>query len=321
MSNVTAVAAPWWTARPALSFAEVARAYIVNLRRQLLSPEHVKKTEEAIQRIAAHARPARLDDLSPERLSAALALVRGGRHQNFHRGAVHALFQWATFASLYFGPNPAKGVARVREKRQYHRRPITWDELRALVAASPPYRALVYVTLTLCGLRPSDARRLTWSDVSFERRLLHVRATRTKNGKARWVPIGAELAQELAAFHRFCGEPDPDALIFFDAIPLPDTFYGDLETAGVARRTAEGCLNRGALRVTCGTDLARSGAPVAVAQTVLGHADSSLTLNIYTRMKSEEGRPFIEKISSGILGANLEKSRAKVSIFCRPEKV
>lgn len=45
------------------------------------------------------------------------------------------------------------------------RRSLTHDEARRLLAASPPYRRLVYLVAMTTGLRRSELRRLVWGDI------------------------------------------------------------------------------------------------------------------------------------------------------------
>src|SRR5208282_1568186 len=54
--------------------------------------------------------------------------------------------------------------------------------------------------LAYSGLRIGEARHVTWADVNFTRRQLHVRGdpeTATKNGETRYVPMIPELEQML----------------------------------------------------------------------------------------------------------------------------
>jgi integrase len=49
--------------------------------------------------------------------------------------------------------------------------------------------------LACSGVRIDEARHVLWSNVDFEKGLLHVRVT--KNSKARWIPLNSSLRRLL----------------------------------------------------------------------------------------------------------------------------
>jgi len=65
-----------------------------------------------------------------------------------------------------------------------------------------------------------------------------------------------------------------------------------LEAAGIERTDAHGrSVDIHALRHTTATRLARSVAPLAITQRVLGHSDPKLTARVYTHLGGGIGTP------------------------------
>ena len=58
------------------------------------------------------------------------------------------------------------------------------------------------------GVRIDEARHVLWSDVNFEKGLLHLRVT--KNGKACWIQLNTSLRQSLENMRAERPEDSPD---------------------------------------------------------------------------------------------------------------
>jgi len=71
-----------------------------------------------------------------------------------------------------------------------------------------------------------------------------------------------------------------------------------LQSAGIVRVDAQGqTLDLHALRATCATRLARSGAPLAATQKILGHSDPKLTARHYLLLESEDLRAAVDGVA------------------------
>lgn len=88
---------------------------------------------------------------------------------------------------------------------------LTEDELKKLLKAIPHHKCgTMFLIMLICGLRPSELRRLKWTDIDFERNFLRVRESKTKNGENRIVPIadiGIEYLKALKAEYIRLGKP------------------------------------------------------------------------------------------------------------------
>lgn len=183
-----------------------------------------------------------------------------------------------------------------------HRRSITAEERSHFEAVAREFPQFVFFELMLyCGCRPSEARAASGGDLSIRDGvpLFHIRGTKTALSD-RHVPIPESL------YNRLSGVPDGD--------PLAPSIHGRRHTDSSYTRLIErlrremnismGCqVYRNALveplpldpkfvpyyfRHTFCTDLCRAGVDVRVAQKLMGHADISTTVNIYTHVDEDE---------------------------------
>jgi site-specific recombinase XerD len=133
-------------------------------------------------------------------------------------------------------------------------------------------RAIVEV-LVVTGIRNSELRSLTMSDVDFEDGTLLVRCGKGK--KIRIVPIGratAALAQYIThARPQLAGETSSDALFL-------SREHGALSREALVRivRARTGVAPH-RLRHTCATNMLRRGTQCEKIQAVLGHSSSETT--------------------------------------------
>ena len=113
-------------------------------------------------------------------------------HVKTLRAFLKRLVDWEVIAE-----SPAR---RLKQPRQPEKRPdfLTEDELNALTAEARGTRFLVPVAIgALAGLRLGELIRLEWSDVDFERRLLHVRNKAQSVGKRAAKPRPRSHPDEL----------------------------------------------------------------------------------------------------------------------------
>lgn len=158
--------------------------------------------------------------------------------------------------------------------------------------------ALVIIA-TLTGMRRGELAAMRWSDVDFSGGCINVtRAARgnlknleygdTKTHKSRFIPIGADLASALRAWRARqkiifmrCGWGAPRNNVFYtegggavSPVSLSAMFKRAARAAGLS-------LTLHSMRHIYATNLIRAGVDVKAAQTALGHASASTTLNIY----------------------------------------
>lgn len=195
--------------------------------------------------------------------------------------------------------NPAKKL-KLPECSKGVRRSITENERKHLLSVydkDPSY--LLFVLILKCGCRPDEAINLIGRDIDHKEQLLHIRGTKTKNSD-RYVPIPDDLFSVIkktkpfepispnregrkhteSSYNRLCSHLRRDMNISMGCktyrnalvppFPLADDFVPY-------------CL-----RHTYCTDLCKAGIDVRTAQRLMGHANISITANIYTHVDLDD---------------------------------
>lgn len=208
--------------------------------------------------------------------------------------------------------SPAVRLALPEYSRGY-RRSITEHEREHLlkVYAKDPYY-LLFIVILKTGCRPEEAVNLIGRDIDIKKKLLHIRGTKTKNSD-RYVPIPSDLFAVIkntrpfepvcvnhagnkhtkSSYNRLCAHLKRDlnismgCKVYRNALVPPFPLADDFVPY---------CL-----RHTYCTDLCRAGVDVRTAQRLMGHANISITADIYTHVDMndiEKAGELIEKYSA-----------------------
>ena len=216
------------------------------------------------------------------------------------------------------------------------RRSITEEERAAIMEVAKTHRAGLWVlTMLYAGLRPGETVPLIWKDVDFKQNELHiykaaesgtgaVKGPKTPSG-VRDIPIHPELRQRLLAAR---GGPLEPVFTNTQGGRLNETnirrMWGTFKKAvdiymgakvyrnQVIESVVAHDLTPYCLRHTFCTDLQRAGVPINVAKELMGHADITVTANIYTHKDQAVLHRNMKKLSktSGTKGGT--KNEAKV---------
>ena len=153
---------------------------------------------------------------------------------NHFLGEFVTLLNWLTKQGKLL-VNPLTNVAKISEKGRETRlrRAFSDSELKRLLAASPPYRAIAYLTAARTGLRLGELASLKWADINFNSKTPHIlsRAATAKNSKDSRIPMTIQLERELLK-HR----PDdwkPSHPVFPKGVPRARTLQIDLKKADI----------------------------------------------------------------------------------------
>ncbi|MCC6678260.1 MAG: site-specific integrase [Phycisphaerales bacterium] len=166
-------------------------------------------------------------------------------------------------------------------KADKKRRALSPAEIRDLLDAAPPERAICYLLLVYTGLRRAEAGQLKWAHLHLDGLNAHIELppTITKSGHAEAVRLVPELAAALRDHRGNASDRDP----VFAAIPSMPDFRDDLADAGIEEVDARGRkVVLHSLRHSLATMLAASGVPMPVAQRIMRHRDIKLTAEVYT---------------------------------------
>jgi integrase len=182
--------------------------------------------------------------------------------------------------------NPAAGIDKVPDQRTADIDVLRPDEVRQLAAAADCEQdATLYLTAAFTGLRFGELAALRWSDVDWQRDLIHVRRALArgviaapKSGKVRSVPMPPQVAQAVATLGQRELWTDDDDFVFVS----PTGGYIDHSATS---RNYKAALTRAGLRRLRFHDLRHSFGTLAVAiypipdvQAWMGHADIQTTM-------------------------------------------
>ncbi len=144
-------------------------------------------------------------------------LREGGRSAEMRRRAVQSLGRVLKFAKGrgLVGTNPVADVTLASSRRGKPRPEIpTRDELRAIVAAAEGRWRPLILTALFTGLRASELRGLSWSDVDLSRRILTVsqRADAGAGSARRRAHRAAETSRSRPSSSPLCANGGSPAL-------------------------------------------------------------------------------------------------------------
>lgn len=191
--------------------------------------------------------------------------------------------------------NPAKKI-KLPECSKGVRRSVTDEERQSFYRVYEKDPTYVFFLIMLeCGLRPEEVAGLIGSDIDHEQKVLHVRGTKSKNSD-RYVPIPESLYDTIKG-------TAPAAAIALNRAGRKHSESSYNRMSEHLRRDMNidmGCkMYRNRLippyplaedfvpycfRHTYCTDLCRAGVDIRTAQKLMGHADISITANIYTHV-------------------------------------
>lgn len=284
---------PAQTRRP---ITEHVTDYVANLGRLGRDEKYRSNMETRIGMAITAQSWSRLSNCTPASVTAYLAdlatkewtptnakTARKGRSPktvNDHRADLSAFFGWCVKQGR-MEANPCGLIEKTADQRDKGRRALSVPEIKALLAATPEPRRLVYLFLVYTGLRRAEAAALRWGHLHLDsvNRYVELPAPITKSGRPETVPLVETLAEALTAARGETGDGEP----VFRRIPKISRFYSDLKAAGIDQQDERGRkVVLHSLRHSLATMLAASGVPMPVAQRIMRHRDIRLTAEVYT---------------------------------------
>lgn len=204
--------------------------------------------------------------------------------------------------------NPAAAL-RFRREQNERRRVVRDAEFaplfRALEAEKNPLLKLLVLFLLAVGARLSEALTCRWSAVELDSPTPTVTFFKTKNGKARSVPLSPEavaVCQELAALRR-------------NEFVFPGRYGGHMTRPGRAfQRVLDAAGIEGLwlhdLRRTFGSLACNAGVPIYDISKLLGHSSIQVTANRYLVIKDERLHSACQTVGKLLTAAAAPKQEA-----------
>ena len=220
--------------------------------------------------------------------------------------------------------NPCIGIVKPQGYEKINRRSLTAEEEDLFMQAIKTHeKGLLFGIMLACGLRPSEARALTWQDIDLKTKTVSIRqtieygktTTKAPKSKAgfRTIPLPnwyIEMFKQKAI-----PSIDKNEFIFFSFAkkPMPKqklerawhSLVRDMDIAAGAKLYRNEIIEHAIdtsitpyyLRHTYATKLAEKGIDMKTAQYLLGHSDIKMTAQIYTHVTSKMLDTAREKIN------------------------
>lgn len=195
--------------------------------------------------------------------------------------------------------NPARKL-RLPDYEKGVRRSITDNERKHFMACYEKDSAyLLFYIILKCGCRPEEAINLIGRDIDREKKLLHIRGTKTKNSD-RYVPIPDALFAAIEGtkpFEPISPNRDGKKHSKSSYIRLYEHLKRDMNISMGCKTYRNALIPPFPLaddfvpycfRHTYCTDLCKSGVDVRTAQRLMGHANISITADIYTHIDIDD---------------------------------
>jgi integrase len=323
--NETAIREKRW-ADPKKALMPLSEIY-ADLHAKPYAPATVALHGHLFNALPVGFRGAAIGDIERDDVDALLNSVTAPAMRDKTRQLLSAMFNHA-IGKGYITSNPARrltGVPTRAEKMQRgrteHRREnfLTERELERLVAAMPDrYRALVSL-MGRMGLRPGEALALRVGKIDFLRgEILIDESTSgpTKTGEARRLPLPGFVKDELAAHLSAHVPSSPDALVFArddqgNPVDLQNwrnrVFAPAVKAAGITKP-----VTPNGLRHTAASLAINAGASVLAVQKLLGHAQPSITLNVYASLFPSSLEDLAKELDTAYREREVEPSKADV---------
>jgi integrase len=228
---------------------------------------------------------------------------------HIHRTLSKALKQ-ATDDGLI--PRNAASLVKPPRPQGEEIRPLDRDQVRDLfetASTSGDRLEVLYVVAVTTGMRRGELQGLKWEDLDLEAGTLQVRRTLSepkggwifeapKSGKGRSVRLTRKAISALREHRkRQLEERMQKAGLWSDHGLVFPSVIGTPISGGNLNRSFKALLKRASLpavrfhdlRHTCATLLLRQGVNPKYVQELLGHADISLTLNVYSHILPDMG--------------------------------
>ena len=208
-------------------------------------------------------------------------------------GVVRRIFEIA-IEQGYRVDNPAQFVHRrnVKPKDLHLPSQAQFHEMASHIETSGAGQAKdcanLFRFLAFSGLRIDEARHVVWSDVDFEKGLLHVRIT--KNGKDRWIPLNSSLRQLLDQIRAERAKESPDKSVM-QVFECQKSIDRAAKLVGVKRITHHD------LRHLFATRCIEAGVDIPTVSRWLGHQDGgALCMKTYGHLRDEHSRNEAQKV-------------------------
>jgi integrase len=184
------------TASQSPTLAEAAERWFAS--RVDVAPNTKLQHRSAMRNLLAVLGSEQVDRIMPDDVSELVTQLSETRKRETVRKSLLVLGMVLDHAGIEPNPARAKSVKLPREQKA-EINPPTAEHVEAVLGLLPTRYQLPALVLDATGMRIGELEALTWGDVDEPRRRWRVSAGTSKTGRARWVPVPAELFQAVTA--------------------------------------------------------------------------------------------------------------------------
>ena len=184
--------------------------------------------------------------------------------------------------------NPFDGFAHMKGDKLRTRRELTNDEVKALLKAAndfSPEMGLLFEIAIYTGLRRSDCLRLTWNNIDFEKKMIHITPVKTeRTGIEARIPLHPKLLEHFSKMeHSNQGFILPK-LNEQGITKIKYTISEVFKKAGISTNAKD---KSGKLKITTGfhalrhyfiSQCVKNGIPISVVQKMVAHSSADMSL-------------------------------------------
>lgn len=206
---------------------------------------------------------------------------------------VKAFLNWAK-ARKMLADNPLEDWPGRKMESDRKRRGMTLPEFEALIAASPPSRAIAYEFCLYTGARAGELNHVRVDSCKWDRGGVYIASGATKARKEHFFPLPADYLTRLQEWARY---RLPGALLFDLSKQHKDRYFDqDRAKAGIVYETDEGFIGMHSIRHLFETLLGGAAPDLATLLGMGRHTDLK-TNKIYQHTSAERKRLTVEGIA------------------------
>ena len=224
---------------------------------------------------------------------------RTGKTLRNYQESLHSFCRWCVDRG-YLPSDPLARLRKFDAAPCTRRRPLTLEDIAAIMAVAPPDRRLLYEMALFSGLRLGELRHLKGAHLDISRGGLRLDADWTKNRRAGFQPLPSHLVARLARAIEF---PSSSLLRVPSQPQLTRVFDKDLQAAGIEKVNEQGVAVFHSWRGTYGSLLDSLGASAKETQELMRHATPVLTMQRYVQARLERQKTLVQSMADVVMSA------------------
>lgn len=264
------------------------------------------RDEDSIQHLTDHFKGRYLDEIRTEEIAEYMAARKAeaapgtcNRELSTLKTMMRLACDWGKIVE-----SPAARVKRFKEP-PWRERFLKRDEARRLIEACGPELRPIVETALATGMRRGEILGLTWKDLDFTTGTITL--TKTKNGRARKIPMSGEIAATLGAVPRH-GE-----FVFMNGQPGQS-----ITTYGLAFR--EACRAAGIqgfrfhdLRHSALSWMIEDGIDIVTVAAIAGHSSILMTQK-YCHTDEDRKRKAVQALGARLVSARQNPDTGQIAV-------